>query len=136
MVNGGSVAKNRKIVSTINLSLSYSILLVFLIPRNMEMVKQLFYKKLLIHLWLYVKKRLNISILNISTFSMVLCLFLLYLMEIFPKTHDFWSKNIVKHCSTVVKYVETTINSKFSTVNHYLTNDNTKKWLRKEQIIM
>ena len=33
-----------------------------------------------------LKEELTISIFNISTFSMVLCLFLLHLMEIFPKT--------------------------------------------------
>ena len=83
-----------------------------------------------------LKKRLTISISNISTFSMVLCLFLLHLMEIFPKVHDFSNKNIVKHCSTIVKYFDTTINTKFPTVNHYLTSYRTKNWLPKEHNIM
>ena len=74
-----------------------------------------------------LKKRLTSSIFKISTFTIVLCLFLPHRIEIFPKTHDFWNKNIVKHCSTVVKYFETKINTKFSTVNHYFTNNNTKK---------
>ena len=41
------------------------------------------------------------------------------------------AKNIVKHCSTVVKYFETTISTKMSTVNHYLINCNTKNLLSK-----
>ena len=73
-----------------------------------------------------LKNRLTIRVFHISTFSKLLCLFLLHLMEIFPKTHDFCSKNIAKHCSTVAKYFETTTNTKFSTVKQYLTNSNTK----------
>ena len=68
---------------------------------------------------------LTVTILNITTFSMVLWLFLLHLMEIFPKTNNFGNKTIFKHCITVVKYIDTTINTKFSTVKHYLTNCNT-----------
>ena len=83
-----------------------------------------------------LKKGLTASNFNISTFSTVLYLFLLYLMEIFPKTHNFWNKTIVKHCLTVVKYFETPIKTKFSMVNHYLTNCNIKSWLWKEGIIM
>ena len=73
-----------------------------------------------------LKIGLIVSIFNFSTFSIVLCLFLLRLMESFPKAHNFSSKTTVKHCLTVVKYFETTMNTKFSTVNHYLTNCNTK----------
>ena len=82
------------------------------------------------------KNGLTFGIFNISTFSMVLCLFLLNLMEIFQKTHNFWDKTIVKPYLTVVKYFETTINTKFSAINHYLTNFNTKYWLWKEGNIM
>ena len=83
-----------------------------------------------------LKEGLNENIFTISTFSMVLCPFLLHLMEIFPKAHNFLNKTIVKHCLFAVKYLETTISTKFSTVNHYLTNCNTKNWLWKEGIIM
>ena len=31
-------------------------------------------------------------------------------------THEFWKKNIVKQCLTVVKWFETTINTKFTTL--------------------
>ena len=56
-------------------------------------------------------------------------------MEIFPKTHNVWNKTIVKHCLTVVKYFETMINTKFSMVNPYLTNRNTKKiGFKKEEL--
>ena len=92
----------------------------------MGMVNPLFHDKFLMYLWLYVKKGLTVSFFNISTFSMALCLLLLYLMEIFPKTHNFWNKTIVKQCLTVVKYFETTINTKFLMVNHYLPNCNTE----------
>ena len=34
-------------------------------------------------------------------------------MEIFPKAHNFWKKTVINHCLTVVKYFETTINTKF-----------------------
>ena len=115
----------------INVAFSNKILQAFLIVRNMEMVKPFFHKKFLKHLWLYVyKKRLTISFFNISTFSMFLCLFLLHITETFPKTHEFCNRKIVNHCSTVVKYFETTIKLKFSMVNHYLTKYNTKNWLR------
>ena len=57
-------------------------------------------------------------------------------MQIFPKENLFFNKTIVKHCLPAVKYFETTINTKFSTVNHYLTNCNTKVGLWKEGIIM
>ena len=73
-----------------------------------------------------LEEGLTVSIFNISTFSMVLCFFLLHLMKIFPKARNFCNKTVVKHCLLVVKYSETTINTKFSTVNHYLTNCNTK----------
>ena len=73
-----------------------------------------------------LKGTLTDSIVNISTLSMVLCSFLLHLMEIFPKAHNYLNKAIVKHCLFAVKYFETRINAKFSTVNHYLTNCNTK----------
>ena len=46
---------------------------------------------------------LIVEISKTSAFSIVLCLILLHLMEIFPITHSFWKKNIVKHCLTVVK---------------------------------
>ena len=82
------------------------------------------------------KNGLTFGIFNISTFSMVLYLFLLHLMEIFQKTHNFWDKTIVKPYLTVVKYFETAINTKFSAINHYLTNFNTKYWLWKEGNIM
>ena len=59
-----------------------------------------------------LKKWLNISIFNISTFPMLLCCFLLRLIKIFPKSHDFLNKNFVKHFSTVVKYFELTSNTK------------------------
>ena len=62
---------------------------------------------------------LIVEISKISAFSIVLCLILLHLMEIFPITHSFWKKNIVKHSLTVVKYFETTINTEFTTVNNY-----------------
>ena len=55
--------------------------------------------------------------------------FLLHIMEVFPKTHNFWNKTIVQSFLTVVKYFETTIKTKFLTVNHYLTNCSTKAWL-------
>ena len=80
-----------------------------------------------------LKKGLTVSIFNISAFWMVLCLFLPHLMEIFPKTHNFRNKTIVKPCLTAVKYFETTINTKFSTVNHYLTNSKTKKLVLKRR---
>ena len=84
-----------------------------------------------------LKKTVNRCIFNISTFWMVLCFCLLHLMEIFPeKTDNFWSKTIAKPFLTVVKYFETMINTKFSTVNYYLTNCNTKNWLWKEGNIM
>ena len=51
----------------------------------------------------YMAKTLTYDIFDISTFSMVLCLFLLHVMEIFPITPNFWEKNIVKHCLTVIK---------------------------------
>ena len=57
-------------------------------------------------------------------------------MKIFPKTHNFENKTIVEHCLTVNKYFDTTINTTFSTFNHYLTNRNTNNWLWKEKIIM
>ena len=72
-----------------------------------------------------LKKFLTVSIFNVSSFSIVLCLFLLHLMKMFGKTHNFWSKTIVKHWLTVVKNFETMINTKSSTVNHYLINYNT-----------
>ena len=65
---------------------------------------------------------LIVGIFNISAFSIVLGLFLLHLTEIFPITHSFWKKNIVKRSLTVVKQFETTINTEFTAVNHYLTN--------------
>ena len=80
-----------------------------------------------------LKKGLTVSIFNISAFWMVLCFFLLHLMEIFPKTHNVWNKIIIKPCLTAVKYLETTINTKFSTVNHYLTNSKTKKLVLKRR---
>ena len=83
-----------------------------------------------------LKKGLTVSIFNISTFSMVLCLFLLDLMEIFRKSHNFSNKTIVKHYLTVVGYFETMTNIKLSTINHYLTNCNTKNLHCKEGIIM
>ena len=55
--------------------------------------------------------------------------FLIHIMEIFPKTHNFRNKTIVKSFLIVVKYFETTIKTKFLTVNHYLTNCSTKAWL-------
>ena len=82
-----------------------------------------------------LKKGLTISIFNISNLSIVLCLFLLHLMKIFQKTHNFCNKTIVKHCLTLDKYCENMINTKFSTVNHYLTNCKIKNLLSKEGII-
>ena len=82
-----------------------------------------------------LKEGLTDSIFNISTYSMVLYSFLLHLMEISPKAHNFLNKTISKPCSFAVNYFETTINTKFSTVKHYLTNSNTKNWLWKEGII-
>ena len=73
-----------------------------------------------------LKSGLSVGIFNISTFSMALCLFSLHLMEIIPMAHKFWKKNIVKHSVTVVKWFETTITTKCTTVNHYLSNCSTK----------
>ena len=83
-----------------------------------------------------LKKGLTVCIFNISTFSMVLCGFLLHIVNIFPKTNNFWNKKVVKHCLTVVNYLGKAINTNFSTVNHYLTNWNTKNWLWTERVIM
>ena len=63
-------------------------------------------------LWISVKKGLTDGIFNISTFSMVLCSFLLSLMKIFSNAHHFLNKTIVKHSLFPVKYIETTINTK------------------------
>ena len=82
------------------------------------------------------KKGLTIGIFNISTFSMVSNLFSLHLMYNFPKTHDFCHKHILKHCSTVVKYFKTTINTEFSIVNRYWSNCKTKNWTQKQEVIM
>ena len=41
---------------------------------------------------------------------------------------EFLEKNI-KHTLTVVKEFERTLDTKFTAVNHYLTNCNTKNWL-------
>ena len=73
-----------------------------------------------------LKEGLTDSIFKISTFSMVLCSSFLHHIEIFPKAHNFLNKAIVKQCSFVVNYFERTINTKFSTVNHCLTNSDTK----------
>ena len=73
-----------------------------------------------------LKEGLTVSIFNISTFSMISCFSLFHLTEIFPKRHNSLNKTIVKHCLFVVKYLETTINTNFLTVKHYLTNCNTK----------
>ena len=51
------------------------------------------------------------------------------LKQIYTKTHNLSDKAIVKHLLTVVEYIQTTINKKFSTVNHYLTNCRTKNIL-------
>ena len=69
---------------------------------------------------------LIVEISKISAFSIVLCLILLHLMEIFPITHSFWEKKIVNHCLTVVKQFETEINTEFATVNHCLINCKTR----------
>ena len=50
-----------------------------------------------------LKEELPVSILNIFTFSMVLRLILLHLMEIFPQAQNFWIKTTVKHRLFVVK---------------------------------
>ena len=71
-----------------------------------------------------LKKVLTVNIFKLSTFSMVWFLLLLHLMKIHTKTDNFWNKTIVKHFLTAVKYFETTINTKFSMLNHYLTNYN------------
>ena len=57
-------------------------------------------------------------------------------MKIFPKTHKYGNKTIVKHFLTFVKYFERMINTKFSTVSHYITNCKIKNWLGKEGIMM
>ena len=102
----------------------------------MVVVNPFFNDKFFMFLWLRVKKGLTVGVFNISTISMVLCLFLLHLMQIFPKAHNFWKKTFVKHCLTVVEYFETTINTMFLTFTYYLTNCRTKHWLSKEGIIM
>ena len=50
-----------------------------------------------------LRSGLTVGIYDISTFSMVLCLFLLRRMEIFKIAHNFWKRNIVKNCLIVVK---------------------------------
>ena len=50
-----------------------------------------------------LKEELPVSIFNIFTFSMVLRLILLHLMEVFPKAQNFWNKTTVKHWLFVVK---------------------------------
>ena len=80
-----------------------------------------------------LKKGLIDSVFNIFTCSMVLCSFLLHLMQIFPKENHFLNKTIVKRCLFAVKYFETRSSTKFSTVNHYLTNCNTTNWLWKKR---
>ena len=79
---------------------------------------------------------LTLGIFNISAISMILCLFSLHLMKIFAIAHLFWNKNIAKHCITMINELETTINTKFTTVNHYFTNCKTKSWLWKEGMIV
>ena len=71
-----------------------------------------------------------------NVFWSVNMLVFFHLMEIFPKTRNFWNKKIVKHCLTIIKYFETTTNTKSSTANHYLTNFYTKNWLWKEGIFI
>ena len=72
-----------------------------------------------------LKEGLTVSIFYVSTFSMVLCFFASSNGDL-SKTHNFLNKTIFKHRLFVLKYSETAINTKFSTVNHYLTNLNTK----------
>ena len=74
----------------------------FLVDRNMGMVKPFFITNFLYIYDYMLKKGLNISIFNISTFPMLLCWFLLHQIEIFPKSHDFLNKSFVKHFSTVL----------------------------------
>ena len=90
----------------------------------MGIVHPLFHNKFLYDYML--RKMLIVSIFNISTFSMALSFFLLQLIKMFPETHNFWNKEMVKHCLTMVKYFEATIKTKFLLANHYLTNSNTK----------
>ena len=69
----------------------------------MAMVNPLFNKKIIMYIQLFVKK--VGKLLAFLTFLLFqwFNVFLLHLMEIFPMTHNFWEKNIVKHWLTVVK---------------------------------
>ena len=49
-----------------------------------------------------LKKWVNRCIFHLSTFSLVLCLFSLLLVETFPMIHNLWKQNIVKHWLTVI----------------------------------
>ena len=61
----------------------------FVIVRSMGMVKPLFHNSFSIYLSPLLKRSgLTLEIFDISTFSIVLCLFSLHLMEIFRKTHN------------------------------------------------
>ena len=76
---------------------------------SIKILRQLTYfsRKYLLCIYNYLLKTwITVGVFDVSTFSMVWWLFSLHLMKIFPMTHNFWEKNIVKHCKTVVKYVK------------------------------
>ena len=69
---------------------------VFLIDRNMGTVNPLFNNKFyLVYIIISLKSGLTVNIFDILTFLMVLCLFLLQQMEVFPMAYNLWETNIV-----------------------------------------
>ena len=69
----------------------------------MALVNPLLITNLLCIFTYLLKSGLTVGICDISTFSMVLWLFVLHLMGIFLMTYSFWERNIVYQCLTVAK---------------------------------
>ena len=76
----------------------------------MKTVNPLFTKKIIMYIQLLIKSGLTVGIFDIANFSIVWCCPSLHLMEIFPMTHNFWKKDIIKHWLTVVKKVQNSKN--------------------------